>query len=276
MSGALGMWIDGIAGDTVPADDRGLQYGDGVFETILVRAGIARFLEAHRARLRRGLQQLGIPFAADAELDADIARAAAASTAMASSKSSITSGSGRRGYAPPGDARARRIVSLWPTTPVADELIARGATLNVASVRLPESSPFAGVKHLNRLEQVLAAQQIAGGPDFEAVMLDRRDRVVSGISCNLFLVKSGVVLTPPADGAGVAGIMRQIVLREAPRLGIEAREQILTLPDLWAADGMFITNARMGVVPVRRVREHAFGMTEIAIRLRNAIEALDA
>jgi 4-amino-4-deoxychorismate lyase len=85
-----------------------------------------------------------------------------------------------------------------------------------------------------------------------------------------------VVLTPPVDGAGVAGIMRQIVLREAPRLGIEAREQILTLPDLWAADGMFITNARMGVVPVRRVREHAFGMTEIAIRLRNAIEALDA
>ncbi|HEU4590341.1 MAG TPA: aminodeoxychorismate lyase [Steroidobacteraceae bacterium] len=276
MSEALGTWIDGVAGAQVPADDRGLQYGDGVFETVLIRRGIPRFLAVHRARLGRGLHQLGIPFEADAELNAEIAAAAAMAPALAILKVIVTRGSARRGYAPGGEIRARRIVSLWHATPLADEVVTRGAVLDVAKLRVPEFSPFAGLKHLNRLENVMAAREISGGDAFEALLLDGHERVVSGISCNVFIVRAGVVLTPPVDRTGVAGVMRQIVLREAPRLGIAAREQVLALEDVWSADGMFITNARMGVVPVRRVREHAFGMTEIANRLRNAIEALDA
>ncbi|HET9862105.1 MAG TPA: aminodeoxychorismate lyase [Steroidobacteraceae bacterium] len=276
MSGALGSWVDGVAGAAVPADDRGLQYGDGVFETILVRNGIARFLEAHRARLLRGLRRLGIPFEAQAELDAEIAAAAARAPALAMLKIIVTRGSAARGYAPAGEIRARRVVSLWAAPPLAGALLGQGAALDVASLRLPEFSALAGIKHLNRLENVLAAREIAAGAHFEALMLDAGEKVVSGISCNVFVVKAGEILTPPVDRVGVAGVMRQIVLREAPRLGIGAREQQLTLPDVLRADEMFITNARLGVVPVQRVREHVFGMTLIAKRLRNAIEALDA
>jgi 4-amino-4-deoxychorismate lyase len=276
VSTALGTWIDGVAGNLVPADDRGLQYGDGLFETIVIRNGIPRFLEAHRARLQRGLRRLGIRFTADAGLDAEIAAAAAMAPTLAVLKIIVTRGSARRGYAPAGESRARRIVSLWPATPLPDELVQQGAALNVASLRLPESSPFAGLKHLNRLENVMAAQEIAGGGDFEALLLDGQERVVSGIACNVFIVRSGVILTPPVDRAGVAGVMRQMVLREAPRLGLAAREQLLTVADVRSADEMFITNVRLGVVRVRRVREHVLGMTGIANRLRNAIEALDA
>jgi len=276
MSDVIGTWIDGVAGNTVPADDRGLQYGDGVFETILVRNGVPRFIGMHRDRLRRGLTQLGIQFSAGKILDDEIARAVALAPPLAVLKIIVTRGSARRGYAPPANSEARRIVSLWPTTPLADNLVGHGVNLGVARLRLPQPSPFAGLKHLNRLENVMAARDINAGAEFDALLLDTTERLVSGASSNVFLVKGGGILTPRVDRVGVTGVMRQVVLREAPRLGIAAREQDLTLDDARSADGMFITNARIGVVPVQRVREHVFGMTDIASRLRSVIEALDA
>jgi 4-amino-4-deoxychorismate lyase len=277
MSGALGMWVDGIETNLVPADDRGLQYGDGLFETILVRNGIARFLDAHLARLERGLARLAIPFTPWMELRADIAGALERAPRLAILKIIVTRGSAEtRGYAPPHSARARRIVSLWPTAPVEQAHLEQGVLLNVAELRLAEPSPLAGLKHLNRLENVLAAAEASRGNAFDSLLLNARDQVVSGVTSNVFLVKGGELRTPPVDRAGVAGIMRQIVLREAPLLGIPARELEITQADLFAADAMFITNARIGVVPVRRVGEHVFGMSEIVKRLRTTIEALDA
>jgi 4-amino-4-deoxychorismate lyase len=275
MSDVIGTWIDGIEGNSVPVDDRGLQYGDGIFETILVRDGVPRFLALHRERLRRGLTQLNIQFLASQALAEEIARASALAPPLAILKIIITGGSARRGYKRPENAVARRIMSLWPTTPMPAEILANGVILNVTRLRLPEPSPFAGLKHLNRLENVMAADY-AGGPIVDALMLDTSERLVSCTNGNVFLVKGGEVLTPRVDRVGVNGIMRQVVMREAPRLGIGVSEKDLTLDDLASADGIFITNVRIGVVPVQRVREHVFGMTEIATRLRNAIEPLDA
>lgn len=268
-------WVDGIEGNSVPADDRGLQYGDGVFETILVRNGVPRFLALHRERLWRGLTQLGIQFLAVSELQDEIARAAALAPSLAILKIIVTRGTAPRGYKPPAEPVARRIMSLWPSEPLPANIVEQGMVLNVARLRLPQPSPFAGLKHLNRLENVVAATCTVR-PLVEALMLDTSERVVSGTSSNVFLVKGGEILTPRVDRVGVNGVMRQVVLREAARLGIAAHETDLTLDDLDSADGIFITNARIGVVPVQRVREHAFAMTEITHRLRTTIEALDA
>ena len=276
MSNALGTWVDGVEGNAVPADDRGLQYGDGVFETILVRHGVPRFLAMHRERMRRGLTQLGIQFLAANELEAEITRVTAQAPPLAILKIIVTRGTARRGYAPQAQAVARRIVSLWPTTPPPADVIANGAVLNIARLRLPQPSPFAGLKHLNRLESVMAAADAPVGAGFEALMLDTSERLVSVTAGNVFLVKDGALLTPRVDRVGVNGIMRQVVLREAASLGIPAREQDLAMDDVASADAMFITNARIGVVPVQRVREHVIGMSEIAQRLRESIEALDA
>ena len=276
MSALLGCWIDGVAGSSVPVDDRGLQYGDGIFETILVRGGKPRFLEAHRARLQRGLVQLGIQFLASDELNAEIARASAMAPPLAILKIIITRGSTqRRGYTPAGFVQARRIVSLWETaleTAVAEQ----GAILRIARLRLPQSSAFPGIKHLNRLENVMAAAEGIGAPAYDSLLLDTGDQLVSGTSCNVFVVRSGMLLTPPVDRVGVAGVMRGIVLRESTALDIEAREQVLTMDDVARADGMFITNARIGVVQVQRVGEHAFPMNPLATRLAAHIETLDA
>jgi len=278
MDEILGSWVDGVAAASIPIDDRGLQYGDGIFETILVRNGIPRFLELHRERLRRGLTRLGISFLAEAALNADLARAAAIAPPLAIVKIIITRGSSpRRGYAPAGKPVARRVVSLWPTTPFDRAVVEQGMTLRIARLRVAETSPFAGIKHLNRLENVMAATEILNSPaTLDCLMLDIGDRIVSGTSSNVFLVKSGELLTPPVNRVGIAGVMRAVVLREAPRLGIVAREQELTLHDLWQAEGMFITNVRIGVVSIAGVGEHVFGMTESARKLRDHIEALDA
>ena len=276
MSEALGTWIDGVAASSLPADDRGLQYGDGVFETILLRDGKPRFLEAHLARLQRGLARLSIPFPAAGELQAEIARAAVQAPPRAILKVVVTRGSTRRrGYAPAGFVQARRIVSLWETAPL-DFAPDKGVELRIARLRLPELSALAGIKHLNRLENVLAAAEDAAASCFDALMLDTASHVISGTACNVFIVKSGGLLTPPVDRIGIAGVMRSIVLREAPRLGIAAGQRSLTLADLHGADGMFITNARIGVVPVRRVGEHVVPMSPVVARLAAHIETLDA
>jgi 4-amino-4-deoxychorismate lyase len=269
---ALGTWIDGVPGATLPVDDRGLQYGDGLFETMLVRDGKPRFLAAHLARLARGCVRLGIPYDETA-LRSDVARAVALAPPLAVLKLIVTRGSvRRRGYAPQ-PAAPRRVVSLWPTA--ATGVLTAGVALGVAQTRAATNPALAGLKHLNRLDNVLAAAEI-GEDEFDVLMLDVADRLVSGTSCNLFIARDGRIATPKLDSAGVAGVVRGIVMREAPKAGIIVQERAITLADLAGAHEVFVSNARVGVVPVRRVGEHAFGTFDLARRLRAHIEALDA
>ena len=266
---ALGTWIDGVAAQAVPVDDRGLQYGDGVFETMRLRRGRIRFLEAHLARLALGCERLAIaadPAAVRADLERAIERAA--DTALV--KLIVTRGSGRRGYAP-RETVPRRIVMRFadPAAPPPD------VTLGWSPVRSARAPLLAGIKHLNRLENVLAAREIDPA-DFDALMLDESGTLVSGTSCNVFVATRGVIATPPVDQAGVAGILRGVVLRECGPLGIRCEVRALTVQALEAADEVFVTNARIGVVPVRRVGEHDVPMNTLARRLATHIEALDA
>src|SRR4029077_120411 len=137
----------------------------------------------------------------------------------------------------------------------------------VASIRLGENPALAGIKHLNRLENVLAAAETTPAGVFESLLLDASGNLFSGAMSNVFIVRAGRAATPLIQRCGVAGVMRGIVLRECAVLGITATEQFLRLGDLFAADEVFITNARIGVVPVRRVGEHSFPMNPLARRL---------
>ena len=274
MSNAIATWIDGRRADSVPADDRGLQYGDGLFETLLLRHRTPRFLELHLARLALGCERLRLPFQALQQLRADIGAAAADAPVLAILKVIVTRGSAvQRGYAPGGET-PRRIVTLfdcpapnWPPD---------GVDLHVASMTMADNPQLAGIKHLNRLENVLAAREARDADAFEALMTAYDGRIVSGAMSNIFVVTKGVLATPPVDRAGVAGVMRSVVIRESSALGFAVSERRLSLADLKAADEVFITNARIGVVPVRRVGEHAFPMNTISRRIAGHVETLDA
>jgi len=276
VSAALGSWIDGERGETLPTDDRGLHYGDGLFETIGVRAGVARFLEAHLARLASGCARLGIRFSTMAELRVEIAAALALAPSRALLKIIVTRGSAvRRGYAPQGTESARRLLSLWPEAALSDP-VAEGVALHRATFTLADNPALAGIKHLSRMENVMAAAEATAAGAFDALLLDGSGHVISGAMSNVFLVRDGQVLTPRLDRCGVAGVMRGIVLRECAALGITAVDGRVALEALLAADEAFITNARLGVVPVLRVGEHSFHMTAVARRLGAHIETFDA
>lgn len=276
MSVALGSWIDGKRADTLPADDRGLHYGDGLFETIGVRAGVARFLEAHLARLASGCARLGIRFTSMTDLRSEIAEALTLAPPQAVLKIIVTRGSAvRRGYSPQGTESARRLVSLWPDTGV-PVTRGEGVALHVSAVQLAGNPALAGIKHLSRLENVMASSEAAAAGAFDALLLDSNAHVISGAMSNVFVARGGEVVTPRVDRSGVAGVMRGVVLRECATLGIAARDGRLTLDDVLAADEVFITNVRIGVVPVTRVGEHSCHMDTIARRLAPHIETLDA
>jgi 4-amino-4-deoxychorismate lyase len=276
MTGALGIWVDGARTSQVPADDRGLHYGDGLFETVIVRRRVPRFLDAHLARLAQGCARLGIAGDFLAGLRDEIRDIVADAPDPAVLKILVTRGSAtRRGYAPLGDERPRRILSLWPgSAPSASW--ADGVELVVANARLADNPGLAGLKHLSRLENVMATREAEQAGAFDALMLHASGHVISGAMSNVFAWSRGKLRTPRVDRAGVAGILRSVLLREAPALGLVALECELTLAELIHSDEVFITNVRIGVVPVRRVGEHRFPMNAIAQRLASHIGGLDA
>src|SRR5690606_29721918 len=217
------MLINGQTETAVPATDRGLQYGDGLFETLAVRAGEPRHLARHMARLRAGCARLALGFDAFDTLQQEIIQLAA-DQPRAVIKVLVTRGSGARGYRPPAHPACTRIVSRhpWPDYPAHWQQ--QGIRLRLCALRLGLNPALAGLKHLNRLENILARAEWNDADSPEGVLCDTAGRVIGGTMSNLFLVRNGVLLTPRLEQAGVAGITRQRVLETAARLGLPARE----------------------------------------------------
>lgn len=249
------IFVDGIASPTLPADDRGLQYGDGLFETIALVDQQPQHFERHLARMARGAARLGIACPDAAQWHADLAHALAAAPRVDKRvlKLMLTRGSGGRGYAPPPHARPRRLVQLadWPAW--RHDLIDVGIRVTCCATPLGRNPCLAGIKHLNRLEQVLGAGEVATAGCEEGLMFDDRDRLVEGTRTNVFVLVDDEWLTPPVDEAGVAGILRELILELAPAAGIAVRESPLPRPLLARVDEMFVCNSLAGVWPVREI-----------------------
>jgi len=130
---------------------------------------------------------------------------------------------------------------------------------------------LAGIKHLNRLEQVLARAEWQASEIAEGLMADEQGRVVEGTMSNLFVVSSGELWTPPVDRSGVAGVMRALVLDIALRQGIPARVREIRRPDLERADALFLTNSLIGIWPVRRLERWEYDISAIPERLCDAV-----
>jgi 4-amino-4-deoxychorismate lyase len=240
------------AGD-IPVTDRGLAYGDGLFETIAVVDGKPKLLAAHLARLQCGADRLAIT-----GLDLEVLRAALLSAAAAFSphgalKLMVTRGDGPRGYTPPIDQPPRWWLQQFAWTPPA-ELPAR-ARVAISSVRLGEQPLLAGLKHLNRLEQVLARAENPATRADEALMLDGTGRLVCATSANLFVVREGKLFTPRLDRCGVAGVVRGALLAAAGNgnLPWTILETDLTPESLVGAEEIFLTSALRGVWSVATV-----------------------
>jgi 4-amino-4-deoxychorismate lyase len=243
-------WLtDGHAAGLLRPDDRGLAYGDGLFETIAVRNGQLRFADLHWQRLIAGCRALSLPLPPLDLLQADIGRVVNGA-AHGTVKLLWTRGPGPRGYAPPASPRPTRWVSFVAEPPPDGSARADSMTLCVLATPASTNPRLAGLKHLNRLDCVLARIELTGRGVDEGLMLDATGQVVGGTMSNVFLARSGMLLTPNLASAGVRGVMREVVLRAARALAIEIREVPLPVAELDHAEAMFLTNARMGLRPI--------------------------
>jgi 4-amino-4-deoxychorismate lyase len=244
--------------------DRGLAYGDGLFETMAAAGGAIRWLDYHLERLTAGCARLAIPVPRDAELR----RAIAAHTPphdRAVIKLIVTRGVGTRGYRPPEAPAPTVIVGSAPWA--SDARSAREVAMVTCEMRLGENPLLAGLKHLCRLEQVLAQLELQKRSADEGLLLSTSGRVVSGISSNVFAAFGSRVRTPRLDRCGVRGIMRRLVLEACAPLGLEALEVDMDVADLLQADELFVTNALLGVRPVCRLDETVYAVGPVTRRL---------
>lgn len=243
--------VNGEASVDVPAADRGFAYGDGLFETMALRHGAVVLLDRHLERLQQGCQVLGIA------LDKRVLRAELqqflAGRQQGVVKVIVTRGVGGRGYLPPEGNEPTRVLTWHDEAGYPSVWRELGIDAAVCERRLGISPMLAGLKHLNRLEQVLLRRELADSGCAEALVLDIQGRVVEGVFSNAFLWDGHRLATPMLSEAGVAGVMRAEIMSLARRLGMDVVESVLHVGDFSNSEAMFFCNSVYGIWPVARL-----------------------
>lgn len=250
------LFIGDVVGDVVgdaPADaspaarlaaGRAFAYGDGVFETMRATGGTIPWWPAHRARLQAGATRLGIALPSAVLLDREVADFAMRH-ADAAIKLILTRGSGGRGYAPSPDAPP-----VWAliASPIPPPPRPGGLVLRWCGTRLALQPALAGLKHCNRLEQVLARAEWQDTGIDEGLMRDMDGAVVCATAANLFVLRDGRWSTPPVDRCGIAGVCRGWLID-----ALGAAVVPLSVEDVESADALLLCNALRGILPVARL-----------------------
>ena len=250
-------WVDGIAADTVPVDDRGLNYADGAFETLLCHEGSIQHEDLHRSRLARALSALGITNAAERSERFFEGAGQCLETAQHTgvARLTVTRGSGPRGYAPPAPPQLRSILRAYPR-PESPHTLRCG----IATTRWAMQPQLAGLKLLARTEQVLAAGEAAAGGWDDMLMLDSDDYVISSSRANLFVLLGEEVATPCLDRCGIAGTRRELFLTNLlPAMDCAVETRPISLAECLSADALVTTNSVSGVTPITQLGESKLG-----------------
>lgn len=243
--------INGTTQQTLPATDRALQFGDGCFTTARVVNGQIQFIAAHLRRLRQACERLFIPFQHWEQLAQEM-QSLAAGKAAGVVKVILSRGSGGRGYSIADCQTPTRILSFSAMPAHYSRWRDQGVTLALSPVRLGRNPQLAGIKHLNRLEQVLIRAALDQTSADEAVVLDSEGWVTECCAANIFWRQGREVFTPRLDQAGVDGVMRQFCLRQLADSGYHVAEVNAPVTALSLADEIVICNALMPVIPVRQ------------------------
>lgn len=263
-------WINGQSGTQLDVAERAVQYGDGVFETLRIRNAVMEYPDLHLQRLRAGCERLGFP-AIDWSLLRQELEGRAAQYEAHVMKVILSRGTAGRGYRPAPDAGVNRIVSIHPL-PV-QRHAPDGVRVRICRTRLAHQPLLAGIKHLNRLEQVLARAEWDDAETAEGLMLDYADHLVEGVMSNVFLVRDNSLLTPELSACGVAGVMRSVILDLAESLGIGAQVRPVAAGEVKNADEVFVCNSLIGIWPVTEIENTGrYAIGPVTRQLQAALE----
>ncbi|MBI3044390.1 MAG: aminodeoxychorismate lyase [Betaproteobacteria bacterium] len=263
--------VNGVATDSVAATDRGLAYGDGVFRTLLARPGGLLAWQRHYRKLAHDCAALAIPCPPEPLLAQEVERAADPSD-YSVIKIVITRGSGMRGYAPPESPTPTRVVMASPLPAYPREYARDGVKVHWCRTRLSFQLRLAGVKHLNRLENVLARAEWSDPAVPEGLMLDGDGNVVCGTMANLLIVEGGSLVTPELSRCGVAGVTRERVMEAAAARGVAFREEPVSQARLLDAEEALLVNSVIGVWQVRECGGRSWTPGAFAARVREWLD----
>jgi 4-amino-4-deoxychorismate lyase len=272
----LSVWINGRRRSTLNYRDRGLQYGDGVFETMRVQRRGIRLLNFHLDRLYHGCRRLKIQAPKALLLRRELERIADLRSEGVL-KLIVTRGCGPRGYRPSAREKATRIATLHAMPRAAWADAATAVRLRVCATPLSVNPSLAGLKTLNRLDSVLARSEWTDDRVWEGLMRDVDGNWVCGTMSNLFLRRGTVLMTPLLDRCGVAGVMRRWILERAASLRLRAVERRIRWKDLQSAEEVFMSNAIVGIRSVRtiectRLGKLRFERSDTAAHLRSLLD----
>jgi 4-amino-4-deoxychorismate lyase len=258
--------VNGKHQSSIAISDRSIAYGDGIFTTAKISNGQVQFLSSHITRLIEGCQYLKINFTqSQALVDEIITVAQNYPTAVL--KVIITAGSGGRGYSRKGVGEAQTIVSIHEFPPHYNLWSEQGVSLVYCNIKLGLNPLLKGLKHLNRLEQVLIKDELDNVTADDCLVCDLNDLVVETSSANVFWMRGNKVYTPVLQDAGVQGIYRKNILSIDQDIQ-RVKEKFIDLNDI---SSMFICNSVMGVIPVYRLNNRPLNIEPVIKYRKNLL-----
>lgn len=270
--------VNGKLTDSITVADRGLQYGDGVWETLVVRDGKIMQLSRHLARLQKGVHALSIRGYRDALLLEELKQFLSrnlTNTAQAQPcilKIIVTRGLGGRGYNPQGCKHPTRILSLhpWPDYPV--DYASTGVKITLCNSRLSHNPALSGFKHLNRLEQVLARAEFDDHFQ-EGLVRDHHGHIIEATMSNVFIVQADKrIITPELSGCGIEGIARSCILDELQKMSVQVSVTNVSVEDVLQAQGVFLSNSVIQVWPVKQFQQRQYIIPEMVTTLQERLK----
>lgn len=266
----IACWLNGQAITHLSPLERGFAYGDGVFSTIAIRHSQALLLDYHWQRLAEGCQRLGIHCPNMSQWQHDFLRFIVQHSHV-TAKIIITRGEGGRGYLPDAKAEANCYFYAYSAVDYPQDY-QQGIASDFLRGRLGINPLLAGLKHLNRLEQVLLRQELADTLFPEALVCDVAGKVIEGVFSNVFMVKDKQLFTPLLNEAGVAGVMRRHVLQLARDSGVGVIEKALMPNEFLAADEIFFCNSLYGIWPVQQIAGTILSTPTLTLQLQQRLQ----
>lgn len=259
--------VNGLSNEQVRAFDRGLMYGDGVFRTLLIRAGHPLCWTYHYEKLHGDCAALGILCPQEDLLIKEMGGLIEASPDCVL-KIIITRGEGGRGYAVSEGIKPTRILMTSPIPQYPAAYFSDGVRMHLCATRLATQPRLAGIKHLNRLENVLARQEWSDPGIAEGLLLDMEGNAIEGTMTNLFALQGSTLYTPALGRCGVAGVQRARIMALAEKLGLTVKVENMPLDRIHNADEVVLSNSVIGVWQVRELMGKTWQAGNLAGRLR--------
>ena len=265
--------INGSFNDAISALDRGFTYGDGVFRTLKVVHGLPEHWPAHYQKLVKDCSAIGIVCPSADVFINDFEQLFSIEELVAVAKIIITRGEGARGYNPPAITNPTRVMikSNLPNYP--QRHFDEGVMLHLCETRIGHQPKLAGVKHLNRLENVLARMEWHDPEITDGLMLDIANNVIECTAANVFARYGDLLITPQLDQCGVAGVTRNQIMARAHSLNLKTAVETIDLKQLLSADEMIICNSVFGVWQVRQLEQKKWVKQDLAINLRKTLHS---